>query len=227
MIEISQKEIENRITMKIAKILFTLAAFSILSPLHCMHLYHTREMTKTAAQRAADATEELQNLNFGIVSYSRAHYAQKIKDLVLQGANPDTPDFQGYYPLVFAAGEQWANTVNFLLQHNANPNIQNNLTGSTALIEAVDYGPEDSPIQIVDSLLTWGANPNIQDRVGNTALIVATRGNKPRIVRILLENRADYRIANNAGETPLAIARNNNYQAIIKILNEFERKKLE
>ena len=66
--------------------------------------------------------------------------------------------------------------------------------------------------------LAWGAQINSQDKYGETALIAATRQNRPTIVLYLLDKGADANIANRDGQTPLMNAAQFGYRDIAQIL---------
>ena len=93
-----------------------------------------------------------------------------IMDLLLAGgANPNTIR-DGKPVLLWAAGSHRNYTVEPLLRHGANPNIQS-ATGETALMVAASYYssfPRD-----VEDLLHYGADANLRDNQGKTALQMA------------------------------------------------------
>lgn len=81
---------------------------------------------------------------------------QKIKELVNQGANPDTPNF----PLHYAVVNNDPELVRFLLEHGANPN-RPNYTGDSAYEEA---RWQNNP-KVVEVFLTTKTTPAIDPNV--------------------------------------------------------------
>ena len=75
------------------------------------------------------------------------------------------------------------NIAKSLLNHGADPNIQDNLE-NTALILAVDQGL----LEIVELLLEGGADPNIQNRDGKTALMRAEERGYNDIATLIREH---------------------------------------
>ena len=80
--------------------------------------------------------------------------------------------------------------INLLLSTGANVNAQDRINGYFALQYAINW-PD---VNLVKLLLDKGANVNLADDGGTTALINATRGDKPEytaIVKLLLQHGAD------------------------------------
>ena len=98
-------------------------------------------------------------------------------------------------------------TVEILLNHGANVDLQTKQDYSTALMIAVKSSRTDSSEEIVELLLNHGANVNLQDEFGKTALIYAARDSNSvsteRTVEILLEHGADVNIQDSNGWTAL------------------------
>ena len=85
------------------------------------------------------------------------------------------------------------------------PNIVDN-TGSSALHRAVlrvDRGHFDSSIQTIQTLLDIGANINLPDRMGRTALHLASNFGRDDLVKWLLQHGADINAVDNQANTPL------------------------
>lgn len=96
------------------------------------------------------------------------HYASDLKSaelLYLAGAAIDQANKDGATPLQYAVMRGMPELVLFLLEHNANPNTQND-TGATPLSTAVGIG---NPT-IVKHLLTYNANPLQKNDQGLTPL---------------------------------------------------------
>ena len=96
-------------------------------------------------------------------------------------------------------------------------NARDSLEGLTAIMFQTIHGT----IETMKWLLQQpGINVNLKSKNGNTALMMATKNNKPDKVKLLLENGADQSIANNAGETPLSFAQRVKFDEINTLLTE-------
>ena len=109
------------------------------------------------------------------------------------------------------------NIAKSLLNHGADPNIQDN-DGNTALMHAANQGFSD----IVKLLLEGGADPDIQNRSGNTALMMASYQGHTEIVRLLLDHGADPNIKNRFGNSALMRAEERGYNDIATLIREHE-----
>lgn len=108
----------------------------------------------------------------------------KVKELLSQGANPNTKDYTGWTPLVKrnypydseqifnefffqseAVSYEFEEIVNMLLQAGADPNIKG-IECKTALHEAVQV----NNVSLVELLLKFKANPEIKDQSGKKPL---------------------------------------------------------
>lgn len=93
----------------------------------------------------------------------------------------------------------------YLLEHNADPNIQND-DGITALHIAARLGQK----KMVKKLLKFNANPNIQDKNGMTPLMYAVMKNKNNdhlsMIQYLVDHGTNVNLQNKKGETVLFIA---------------------
>ncbi len=106
-----------------------------------------------------------------------------------------------------------SNSLDFLLQNDLDPNIQNK-DGWTALMYASRY----NRLQIVKLLLEYKADPNIQNKDGWTALIYASVYAHLKITELLLEYRTDPNIQNKKGFTALMLAVHNKNFKITELL---------
>lgn len=90
--------------------------------------------------------------------------------------------------------------------------------GRTFLLKAVGSG---LPIaRTVDSLLRQGADPKATDLQGNTALICASRWNRPEILRRLIEAGASVTATNRFGNTALHRAAGSAGVEVVRLLIE-------
>jgi len=93
-----------------------------------------------------------------------------IKQLIRRGDDLDITydDFYDQYPLIYATIWRYTDSVELLLDHDANPNVKND-SDLTALFFSAQYGYLD----ITRLLLEHGANPNSQNIMGHNPLFYA------------------------------------------------------
>ncbi len=136
-------------------------------------------------------------------------------------------DYQDLYnndsALMIATKNNNKNLTLILLEHGANPNLQD-LSGSTALIHAIQHNiynnnntDEKANIEIVKEIIKNKADLDIQDRFGNTALIYAVKQDCEHLIDILIKAGADINIKNNEDEDALTLINkdNNNTDCIL------------
>lgn len=112
------------------------------------------------------------------------------------------PDLLGRTALYWAAAKGQADTVDFLLMNNANPNLRSSNTDRTPLWWAAGNGH----FRIVILLLKNNAKPNISDNQKQSPLHWAVRRRHTTIVERLVEYGADITSRDNDGRTPLSWA---------------------
>lgn len=135
----------------------------------------------------------------------------------------------GITPLIFAIAPTWyfipslrhspykkkdIEIVKLLLQAQADPDIQRNGDGSTALL----YATYVDDIETIKLLLEAHANPDIPNASGDTSLIIASMKGKPDIVKLLLEVHANPNLVDYMGNTALNAAAEEIDIKIIKML---------
>ena len=118
-------------------------------------------------------------------------------------------------PLIIAAGNGQVNTVNALLEGNAEVNAALK-DGRTALFLAAINGHSD----IVRALLEKNADADKATSEGITPLFIAAQRGHSEVVKILLEMGADPNKATSEGITPLFIAAQKGHSEVVKILLE-------
>ena len=102
--------------------------------------------------------------------------------------------------------------INLLTQMKQNGtmpdiNVRDSQEGLTAIMFQTIHGTIDTMKWLLEQP---GIDVNLKSKNGNTALMMATKNNKPDKVKLLLENGADQNISNIYGDTPLSIARSDN-----------------
>jgi cytohesin len=141
----------------------------------------------------------------------------EVKQIVIDcGVNPNikgpNPNPFGFTLLHYAAMDGRHEIAKLLLEHGADPNIQDN-NGRTPLHWAAWKGH----LEVVELLLEHGADPNVQDYGGMTPLHYAATGHL-EVVELLLEHGADPNIKNNNGWTPLHYAAKNCRVGVVRVL---------
>jgi len=136
--------------------------------------------------------------------------------------------------LMAAAEEGNRTLVRTLLDKGADPNAHD-AAGLTALMLTVagrhlhshppgwyagpvDKAEEAARLSILLALLSVGAKVNASDTAGETPLLRALWGNRPRAVELLLHSGADANLADKKGETPLMAAMEQQYASIPLLL---------
>jgi len=176
--------------------------------------------------------------------------AELIKAMVSKGANVNHTDKHQMAPIHKAVINDRLECLDALLQAKADPNIvfmgetalsiaarQNrdkimkklldcsttkadvtNETGGTVLHFAA-AGMIDSP-ECVDLLIKAGLPINKQDQRGNTPSIVACFFNKPRILKSLIQAKADLKIQNKEGKDAATICEERDVEECKAVLQE-------
>ena len=104
-------------------------------------------------------------------------------ELLLQhGVDVNAQDAQGNSPLMVTAWNRTPQVAHLLLQHGANVNAQDtagNSVLSMALLASMNKG-------LPAELLAHGANPDLPDKNGHSPLMLAQRGGRPDVLRLLM-----------------------------------------
>lgn len=139
-------------------------------------------------------------------------------DLLLErlraGDDPDAVDDRGDTVLHWTSWNNRFNAMRILLEHGANPNIQNN-KGHTPLHHVINRNKVGTPFMQVARLLNAGADPLLADHGGNSvyhAVALRSSGMPPRdalaIAEILSEKGGTdgWFIPNHQDKSPLDLA---------------------
>lgn len=126
----------------------------------------------------------------------------RVKTLIDNGADVNGIDiiYRSPPPLITAVLYKHLDIVQLLLQHNADPNL-NDRHGESPLYKAILMGESD----IARVLLIYGANPNFGRIIhGDQPLLnTAIWRHNQDMVKLLLQYGANPNIQNHAGDTPL------------------------
>ena len=106
----------------------------------------------------------------------------KVKSLLLEGADVNSKDHAGWRPIheAMREGDNALNIIRLLVEHNANINALSD-SGSTALHDAAAYMSEE----IIEYLIKSGADPAIENLDGKTPLHIAKMPQYARTKQIL------------------------------------------
>lgn len=136
----------------------------------------------------------------------------EVARLLKKKVNPNSPDENGFLPLVSASISGHIDVVELLLQKGAKPDVKDEV-GATALVRA-------HTLEIRKLLIQNGASPNFQDGSGCTALMsVSAVGNLEGVI-FLLDKGAVADVQDMFGRTALIFAAQKGYRDVVSILLE-------
>jgi hypothetical protein len=139
----------------------------------------------------------------------------KATRLLLQhGANLNTPDVEGDYPLHATVYSRSSECTGLLLSHGAPINNRDKF-GYTALRALCHLRDDPAHAQI---FLDHDSDVNLTDTCGRNPLSAAADINAAATVRLLLANGADLSIQDDHGKTALHVALQNNCHESVKAI---------
>lgn len=112
----------------------------------------------------------------------------------------DVPDSDGRTAFSHAAEFHDATSMRLLLEHNANPNSkdENGWTPLMWMAKSIYYFKNEAELNpimrggnMIDFMCTKGADINCQDTNGQTALMLAAKGMRHDLIKILIDKKAD------------------------------------
>ena len=132
------------------------------------------------------------------------------------GADPDIADDYDRTPLIAGSENGHANIVSNLLQAGADPNLADN-NGRTPLMVA---SAKNHALIVAQLLYCPGIDINVNHVAndGTTALITASEGGHDSIVKLLLDNGANYEIVDKQDRTALSVAMQCGYSKVLELL---------
>ena len=148
-----------------------------------------------------------------IKSIQEKNYGESYSYLV-NGGNPNARDYDGTPALFVAADIQDRGMINELLKNGANPNIMDRVSGETPMMRSAARGDTFS----VELILAYEGKIDLEDGRGETALIKAVQGGYLNVVKVLLDNNADFDFADYAGLSAFDYARNGRDKRILKLI---------
>ncbi|CAH9079753.1 unnamed protein product [Cuscuta europaea] len=140
---------------------------------------------------------------------------QKLRKFVENdGVSLAHPDENGYYPLQWAALNNFADIVQYIIEHGGNVHANDN-TGETALHWSAVRGS----IAAADVLLQNGAQVEVADSNGYRAVHIAAQcGQTAFIYHIVTKYQADFDVPDNDGRSPLHWAAYKGFTDTIQLL---------
>jgi ankyrin repeat protein len=128
--------------------------------------------------------------------------AFKAKALLARGVDANFRNDYGATPLIEASMRGYQAIVKTLLEHGANVDAAESVSGATALSLAALTGQSET----VELLLRYGADINAKDFDGRTPLFEAALSGHLKVVAILLERGADIHVRDIGGRTAFSEA---------------------
>lgn len=172
----------------------------------------TKELSALASRVNLDNTNPP-----AIVLAARHQNINVMRILLLNGANIDTQDDSKDTALIHASNLGKSDMVKFLLDNEANPNLQNKygltaLSYSTQIDEIAGRNRFFKTVEILSS----NTNLDLADNEGMTALMYACLEGNVREVNVILSNRANPFIRNNYDQTAYDLATNEDIKELIR-----------
>jgi len=144
-----------------------------------------------------------------------------VKELISQGADPNSIDSTGMSALAIACQDGRTNVVKYLLDHgvDVNGHCKGCITDRTPLIAA----SMENNWEILRLLVSHGADVNARGELGWTALIWAARADDVESVKFLLSKGADPNVKALDGKSIIELTGESPNSVIVKILEEAQK----
>ena len=176
------------------------------------------DIAESLLRLGADANYKYNVEGASVLQLASRRGNTKIIDLLLKnGANIEGKDKDGQTALAHAVIAGKSATAEALIKKGADVNTQD-IGGNTPLIIASNYTNYALSTQVMRVLLENGAGVDRVNYQGTGALHNAVRSNNPKMVKVLLEHKANVNLRNGFGKTPLYIARYYHCYMVIKLL---------
>lgn len=167
--------------------------------------------TPVLAQNAPIPAERQQQLLLDAAKLGRADLIPAFKT---QGTNLNVRDGRGFTPLILAAYNGHAETVDALLAAGADACLADTAQGNTALMGVAFKGHD----AIAKRLLAAGCDVNARNGAGQTALMMAALFGRTAQVDMLLAAGADATLADASGRTAATVAKAQGNDALARTL---------
>ncbi|KAJ5694499.1 hypothetical protein N7536_004911 [Penicillium majusculum] len=174
-----------------------------ITPLHCAVYRGNEEMTELLLDAKANINATCNNGKTVLHMAGEQGHRKLIKLLLHRRVNSRTPTHQGATALQIAIGTTHDEaTVPLLIKSRFDMDVQNTVTGNTALHLAVELRRP----RILAFLLEKGASVNVLNRDGLTALQLACKTDNCEAVALLLERGAQLETRSSRGTTALQLS---------------------
>lgn len=140
----------------------------------------------------------------------------EVERLLKDGIDPNSLGEFGVTALSLATQNNQGRVVLSLLEHGADPNMQDHKAGWFPLMWAAYNGNS----KLVKLLIEHGADIDMRNTFGETAMIHAAFEGHDDTVRLLLDQGADFTLKNDRGFDALRAARNKGWYRITQMLVE-------
>jgi ankyrin repeat protein len=164
--------------------------------------------TPSPAADALPTPERRQQLLFDAARLGRA---DMVAPLVKAGVDLNATDTRGFTPLILAAYNGQAETLDALISAGADPCKPDASQGNTAQMGVAFKGND----AIAARLLTAGCDVNARNNAGQTALMMAVLFDRSAQVAMLVKAGADPALADASGRTAKAVAQGQGNDAMV------------
>nr|XP_033774349.1 ankyrin repeat and protein kinase domain-containing protein 1 isoform X2 [Geotrypetes seraphini] len=161
-------------------------------------------------QRVSEVYENNLTLLHFIVAQGNV---EKVKLVLMQGANVNSQIVSGHTPLALAVQNKFLEICSILIEHGASVNLPDEDNWSP-LHFAAQIGDD----RIVRLLLDHQADVDAREQDGWTPLHLASQNGFENVVRVLLTRHSDPNSQENNGKTPLHVASYFNHYSLVKLL---------
>ncbi|QPJ62439.1 MAG: hypothetical protein G3M70_11380 [Candidatus Nitronauta litoralis] len=133
-----------------------------------------------------------------LIDAAENNEADKIKQLLQQGANVDSQDLRGRSALLIAVDKNHIETARLLIEAGADVNLQDRIQDSPLLLAGAE-----GTLEILNMILQANPDFGLYNRYGGTALIPACERGHVKVVKALLQTKTDINHVNYLGWTAL------------------------
>ncbi|CAG8264247.1 unnamed protein product [Penicillium olsonii] len=174
-----------------------------ITPLHCAVYQGNEDMTELLINSRANANAACKSGKTVLHIAAEQGHRKLIRFLLQRRVNTRTANKQGATALQLAVGTAYDETiVPLLIKSRFDMDVQNTMTGNTALHLAVELRRP----RILAFLLEKGATFNVLNRDGLTALQLACKTDNCEAISLLLERGAQLETRSSHGITALQLA---------------------
>jgi ankyrin repeat protein len=166
-----------------------------------------------AAASPARAELDLSPRRAQLLQAIAANDADKVREMLVRGENPNTVDLDGRTALILAAGQGNSAIVQMLIDQKARVAAADK-NGGTALHWAAERGHAE----VVRLLLAAKAGVDAENKRGATPLMLGAASGSPEVVNLLLAAGADSRRQDYTGRSAVDYAQDKRNSRIVQLL---------